>query len=406
MAGDLLNSNLLPSLVIPNTTKIIMLVMDGLGGLPRYPGGKTELETAHTPHLDGLAERSALGLTIPVGPGITAGSGPGHLALFGYDPLQFEIGRGAMEALGVDFELGPDDLAARGNFCSLDEAGRITDRRAGRIPTEISRELASLLETIKIEGAEIFVRPVKEHRFAFILRAPGLHDALSESDPQRTGVAPLQVFALQPEAEKAARYVNQFIRSAQKVLADKQPANMIMLRGFARLPELPSFRERYGLKAVAIALHGMYRGVARMVGMQVLKTAGSTIEDEVSALERNWGEYDFFYLHVKKTDTFGELGDFDGKVGAIEEVDTFIPRLLALNPDVVIIGGDHSSPAILKSHSWHPVPMLLHSAFVRADGISNFGERACTMGNLGTIPATHIMPLALANALRLAKYGA
>jgi 2,3-bisphosphoglycerate-independent phosphoglycerate mutase len=350
-----MNPNLMQNLIISNQTKIVMLIMDGLGGLPRLPGGRTELETARTPNLDVLAESASLGLTVPVGPGITPGSGPGHLAIFGYDPLQHEIGRGAMEALGVDFELGPDDLAARGNFCSLDTEGRITDRRAGRIATEINQELACLLETIKVEEVEVFIKPVKEHRFAFIMRSPGLNDALSETDPQRIGVPPLPVIALDSKSEKTARYLNQFISSAQKLLANKHPANMILLRGFAKLPILPTFQEKYGLKAAAIAINGMYRGVAKLVGMQVLDIAGSSLSDEFSALEKNWENFDFFYLHVKKIDTFGELGDFDGKVKAIEEVDAFIPRILALNPDVVVVGGDHSSPSVLKSHSWHPV---------------------------------------------------
>ena len=394
------------NLIIHAQTKIVMLIMDGLGGLPRQPGGNTELETAHTPNLDALAECSSLGLTIPVAPGITPGSGPGHLAIFGYDPLQHEIGRGAMEALGVDFDLGPDDLAARGNFCTVDTDGRITDRRAGRIGTDINQELARLLETIRIEGAEIFIEPVKEHRFAFIMRSPGLQDVLSDTDPQKTGIAPLPVQALDPGSEKAARFVNQFITSTRKLLADKHPVNMILLRGFAKLPILPTYQEKYGLKAAAIALNGMYRGVARLVGMQVLNVEGNTLSDEFLTLEKNWGDFDFFYLHVKKTDTFGELGDFDGKVNAIEEVDTLLPRLLALKPDVVIVGGDHSSPSVLKSHSWHPVPMLLYSPYIRADGLVEFGERACTHGSLGTLPATHIMPIALANALRITKYGA
>jgi 2,3-bisphosphoglycerate-independent phosphoglycerate mutase len=402
----MMNSILIQNLIIPAQTKIVMLIMDGLGGLPREPGGKTELETARTPNLDSLAENSSLGLTIPVGPGITPGSGPGHLAIFGYDPLQYEIGRGAMEALGVDFELGPDDLAARGNFCTVDKDGKIIDRRAGRIGTDVNQGLARLLGTIRIEEAEIFIEPVKEHRFAFIMRSQGLHDALSESDPQRIGMVPPPILALNPDSEKAARYVNQFITSAKALLADKHPANMILLRGFAKLPSLPTYQEKYGLKAAAIALNGMYRGVARLVGMQVLDVAGNTLNDQFVTLEKNWGDFDFFYLHVKKTDTFGELGDFDGKVSAIEEVDALIPHLLALKPDVVIVGGDHSSPSVLKSHSWHPVPVLLYSQYARADGLAEFGESTCAHGSLGTIPATHIMPMALANALRITKYGA
>jgi 2,3-bisphosphoglycerate-independent phosphoglycerate mutase len=380
--------------------------MDGLGGLPLEPGGKTELETAYKPNLDALAVQSALGLTVPVAPGITPGSGPGHLAIFGYDPLEFEIGRGALEAIGVDFELGSDDVAARGNFCSVDAAGLITDRRAGRIPTEAGKELAELLQTIKMEGIEFFVVPVKEHRFAFVMRAPGLGDALTETDPQKTSVPALLVRALKPDSKKAARLVNQFIGEARKKLAGKHPANMILLRGFAGYPTLPTYREVFGLRAAAIALSGMYRGVARLVGMEILRIDGDTIADEFTALEKNWNEFDFFYLHVKKTDTCGENGDFSGKVRVIEEVDALMPRLMALQPDVLIVGGDHSSPAVLKAHSWHPVPTLLYSRFVRADGILEFGERACARGSLGVLPAKGVMPIALANAGRIAKYGA
>lgn len=398
--------NYLSQLILPAQTRIVMLIMDGLGGLPRNPGGKTELEIARTPHLDALAERSSLGLTIPVAHGVTPGSGPGHLALFGYDPIQYEIGRGAMEALGIDFDLGPNDLAARGNYCTVDANGLVTDRRAGRIETSINQELSRLLSAIMLEDAKVFIEPVKDHRFAFILRSTGLSDSLSETDPQNTGVPPLPVLAKDPASEKAAHLVGQFITSAQKILADRSPANNILLRGFAKLPDLPKFQERFGLNAAAIAVNGMYRGVARMVGMQVLELDGPTLDDEFSALEKNWQNFDFFYLHVKKTDTCGENGDFDGKVAAIEAVDSYLPRLLSLAPDVIIVGGDHSSPAVLKFHSWHPVPMLIYSPYVLPDGIAEFGERACARGSLGTFPATNLMPLALANAMRLAKYGA
>jgi 2,3-bisphosphoglycerate-independent phosphoglycerate mutase len=394
------------SLINPAGTKIIMLIIDGLGGLPRELNGKTELETAHTPNLDTLAEKSSLGLTIPIAPGVTPGSGPAHLALFGYDPLENEIGRGALEALGVDFELGPDDLAARGNYCTLDAEGLITDRRAGRIDTEKNQELSSLLSTIELDGAEIFIEPIKEHRFAVILRASDLQDSLTDSDPQKTGVKPSSVRALRIDSEKSARLVNRFIHRASILLADKHPANMILLRGFTKLPILRSFQMRYGLKAAAIAINGMYKGVARLVGMQILPVPGQTLQDEINVLENNWNDFDFFYLHIKKTDTLGELGDFNGKVIAIEEVDSYLPRVLSLNPNVLVIGGDHSSPAVLKSHSWHPVPLLLNSPFSRPDGIKGFGERNCSRGSLGTFPATQLMPLVLANALRFIKYGA
>jgi 2,3-bisphosphoglycerate-independent phosphoglycerate mutase len=396
----------LQKLIRPAQSKMVMLIMDGLGGLPLEPGGKTELETAHTPNLDALAEASSLGLTIPVAPGITAGSGPGHLAIFGYDPIEYQIGRGAMEALGVDFELGSNDLAARGNFCTVDQNGLLTDRRAGRLPNELSRDLALLLRTIQLEGAELFIEPVKEHRFAFILRAPDLDASLSETDPLVTGVAPLQVHANRPEAEKSARLVNSFVEQAARLLTGKSPANMVLLRGFARFPVVPQFGDLFGLHAAAIATNGMYRGVAKMVGMHVLDVGGTTLEDEFSTLEKHWNDFDFFYLHVKKTDTCAENGDFTGKVNAIEEVDQILPRLLALQPDVVIVGGDHSSPSVLKAHSWHPVPLLLYSRQVRPDGIAEFGERACVRGSLGVMPAKMIMPIAMANAGRIGKYGA
>ncbi len=373
----------LQDLIVPAQTKIVMVIMDGLGGLPLEPGGKTELETARTPNLDALAAQSALGLTVPVGPGITPGSGPGHLGIFGYDPIRYQIGRGALEALGVDFDLGPHDVAARGNFCSVDAAGLLTDRRAGRIPTSANKELAKLLRTIKIDGVKFFVETIKEHRFAFVMRGSGLGDALTETDPRKIGVPALPVRALKPDSEKAARLANQFIEQARKLLAaytPKHPANMILLRGFAKYPAMPTYSELFGLRAAAIAANGMYRGVAQLVGMTALNVDGDTLADEFTVLEKNWNDFDFFYLHVKKTDTAGEDGDFARKVRVIEEVDALMPRLMALRPDVVIVSGDHSSPALLKSHSWHPVPTLLYSRY-EADGIAEFGERACARGS-------------------------
>lgn len=396
----------LRKLIVPADTKIMLLIMDGLGGLPREPGGKTELETAQTPNLDALAGQSSLGLTIPVAPGITPGSGPGHLAIFGYDPLHYEIGRGALEALGVDFELGPDDLAARGNFCTLDENGLINDRRAGRIGTEITRGLIENLNTIKISGVEIIARAIKEHRFVFVMHGADLDDSLTEMDPQKTGVAPNPVKPLRKEAERSAALVNEYAEKARSLLVDKQPANAIMLRGFAKCPMLPTYSEVFGLRAAAIAVNGMYKGVARLAGMQVLPVEGTSLDAEFSTLEQFWNDYDFFYLHVKQTDSAGEDGGFDLKVKIIEQVDTLIPRLMALNPDVVIVGGDHSSPAILKTHSWHPVPTLLYSKLVRPDGITEFGERTCLQGSLGILPAKDVMPLALANAGRITKWSA
>jgi 2,3-bisphosphoglycerate-independent phosphoglycerate mutase len=396
----------LQELIMPAETKIVMIIMDGLGGLPLEPGGKTELETAVTPNLDALAALSALGLTVPVGPGITVESGPGHLGIFGYDPIQYRIGRGVLEAVGLDLDLGPNDVAARGNYCSVDAAGVVTDRRAGRIPTDVSKELSKLLAT-RIEDVEFLVETVKEHRLAIIMRGPGLGSALTSSDPQKNGLPPLPVRALNPDSEKTARLVNQFVERGRKVLVaytPKQPANMILLRGFDKYPDLPTFPQVFGLRAAAIAVNPTYRGIAKLVGMQVLPVDGGLVTDEFTTLEKNWNEFDFFYLHVKNTDIAGEDGDFARKVSIIEEVDGLMPRLMTLQPDVIIVSGDHSTPAVLKGHSWHPVPTLVYGKYVRADGIAEFGERACGRGSLGILPAKHIMPIALANALRLAKF--
>ncbi|MBA4383911.1 MAG: phosphoglycerate mutase [Anaerolinea sp.] len=393
-------------MTIPAKTKIVMLILDGLGGLPMQPGGLTELETAKTPNLDHLASLSALGLTIPAAYGITPGSGPGHLGIFGYDPIEHEIGRGALEALGVDFDLRPEDIAARGNFCSLDENGVLIDRRAGRLATEEALKLAKILNAIKMDNVEIFVVPVKEHRFAFVIRGAGLGANVSETDPQKNGINPMLATGLDQSSIRTAEIINEFVAKATKALAGEKFANGILLRGFDKLPVLPKYQDIFKLNPAAIAVNGMYKGVSRLVGMEIIQFRGKSIADEFAALEDNWQNFDFFYIHIKQTDTAGEDGDFDRKVRVIEEVDALIPRLTALAPDVIIVSGDHSSPAALKFHSWHPVPTMIFSNYVRPDGITSFGERNCLKGSLGILPAKEVMPIALANAFRLAKYGA
>ena len=364
----------LKALARPAQTKIVLLVLDGLGGLPRPGDGKTELEAAHTPNLDALADAGNLGLADPVAPGITPGSGPGHLGLFGYDPLQYRIGRGVLEAVGIDLELTPRDLAARGNFCSVDAQGLITDRRAGRIPTEVCARLASLLERIRIPGVELIVRPVREHRFVVLFRGQGLEEGVSETDPQETGKPPLPVHAEAPQAKHAAEVANRFVDEARKALASEHPANMILLRGFSKHPSLPRLTDIYGVKAAVIAVYPMYRGLARLVGMQAVKT-GDAVADEFSALESAFRQFDFFFVHVKKTDSAGEDGNFEKKVAVIAEVDREIPRLLALQPDVLVATGDHSTPAAFRAHSWHPVPVLLWSKWCRPDRAKRFTEK-------------------------------
>ncbi|MBE9501572.1 MAG: 2,3-bisphosphoglycerate-independent phosphoglycerate mutase [Chloroflexi bacterium] len=386
-------------------SKIVLLVLDGLGGLPHPQTGRTELETANTPNLDRLAKEGICGLVDTVNPGVTPGSAPGHLALFGYDPLKFTVGRGVLEALGIDFELEERDVAARGNFCTMDNSGLITDRRAGRISSQRCAELSQLLDGLKIDDVDILVSPVKGHRFVAVFRGEGLGDELSDSDPQREGMSPKDVVPLSAGAAKTAHVANEFIARARTILADHQPTNMVLLRGFARYPSFPQMSEVFGVKPAAIAAYPMYRGLAKVVGMEVLAT-GVTIDEEFATLTQHYDSYDFFFIHVKETDTAGEDGNFERKARVIEEVDAALPRLTALNPDVIIVTADHSTPALLKGHSWHPVPFLLRSDWCRPDQVTEFSERACGSGSLGRFRGTHIMPLALANALKLGKFGA
>ena len=398
--------DLIKDLRMESSSKIVLLVLDGLGGLPMTPDGKTELESAFKPNLDALAARSTLGLTDPVGLGITPGSGPGHLALFGYDPLKHLIGRGTLEALGIDFPLEKNDLAARGNFCSIDAAGNLTDRRAGRIPTTECVRLCAMLRQIVLPGIQVFVEPVQDYRFVLVLRGPGLHAAISETDPQRLGVAPLPAEPLSPEATASSALINDFVLQARHMLADQRPANMVLLRGFSQHPRIPPFAEVYGLRPAAVAVYPMYRGLARLVGMDLLQPAGKSPADEFATVAEHWRDHDFFYVHVKGTDSAGEDGDFARKVSVIEEVDRALPALLALNPDVLMVGADHSTPALLKAHSWHPVPFLLSARTCRPEGVAGFGERACARGGFGRFPASQVMTAALAHAGRLTKYGA
>ncbi|MCX8118152.1 MAG: 2,3-bisphosphoglycerate-independent phosphoglycerate mutase [Desulfobacterota bacterium] len=396
---------MLRSLVVRNGSKLVMLVLDGLGGLPVR--GRTELEAAKTPNLDRLASKSACGLIDPLSYGITPGSGPSHLALFGYDPFRYEIGRGVMEALGIGLDLTEEDLTARGNFATLDEAGLIVDRRAGRISTETNQRLCEFLqrEIREVNGVRVSIHPGKEHRFVIVFRGEGLRDDLSDADPQKEGEKAKGTEPLTAEAQRTAQIVNAYLQKATEVLKGSHPANTILLRGFSKIPKIPSMFERFGLKSAAIATYPMYRGLARLVGMEVLPT-GETFKEEIETLRTHYEEYDFFYLHFKKTDSAGEDGDFKRKVKAIEEVDRLLPSLLRLKPDVLVITGDHSTPALLKSHSWHPNPILLHSGYERPDGIRRFTERQCQRGQLGRLPAVAILPLMLANGLRLKKFGA
>ncbi len=396
---------LVRGLVVKNDSKIVMLVADGLGGLPIEPGGPTELEAAQTPNLDALARRGVSGSMTMIAPGITPGSGPGHLGLFGYDPVKCLIGRGALEATGVGFKLGPHDVAVRCNFCTLDAAGNITDRRAGRIASEDSAPLAIKLRQVKIPRVEVFVEPVKEHRFVVVFRGEGLGGNVADTDPQRTGVPPLPPAAHDPQSQWTAEVAKQFVVQAQALLAREPKANGLTMRGFSAAPHLRGYEEVYGLKAAAIAVYPMYKGLAQLAGMAIVGKP-ATLAEEIDVLERAWRDYDFFFVHFKYTDSRGEDGNFAEKVKMIEQFDAVVPRVLALQPTVLVVTGDHSTPAAMKGHSWHPVPVLLAAATCRPDGCQSFGETEALRGGLGQFRAVHLMPLALAHAERLGKFGA
>ncbi len=380
--------------------------MDGLGGLSIEPGGPTELEAARTPHLDRLASEGTVGQIVPVRSGVTPGSAPAHMALFGYDPISNHIGRGVAEAAGVGLQVGTEDVAARGNFCTVDRTGRITDRRAGRIASEVALPLVERLGTLNVPGAEIEIRHVREYRFVLVMHGTGLHADITDTDPQQTGVPPRPVVARSEIASNTADLFNQWIHAAGRTLVDQMDANMVTLRGFASDPQLSSFKEMYALDAASITVYPMYRGVSLLAGMQTITFAGESPGDQFAAVRAEIDNHNFFLIHIKATDSCGEEGDFKGKVAVIEAVDSALPALLHSEPDVIVVTGDHSTPARMRSHSWHPVPLLLWAPeTARQDRASEFGETACTTGGLGSFPATDVVPLMLAHGRRLSKFG-
>ncbi len=401
--------DLMKSLTQQAPTKAILLVMDGLGGLPREPGGPTELEAAFTPNMDRLAREGSVGLINTVDIGITPGSGPGHFGLFGYDPLKHLIGRGVLEAVGIGLTLTEQDVAARGNFCTVDQNGLITDRRAGRIPTEECSRMVDLIQDITLPGIEVIVRPVQDYRFVLILRGPRLSSSLNETDPQKVGLKPLKLRPLDGslEARNTADLVNQWIVQVSERIKNQKPANMVTLRGWSSEPGLPKFEDVFKMKAAAMAVYPMYKGLASLVGMTKIDGL-KNLHDQLESLKQNWDAYDFFFVHHKYSDSRGEDGDFDGKVKEIEKVDAIIPRILDFNPDVLVITGDHSTPAVLKSHSWHPVPLILWAPGMTRSNpdVAGFGESQCLKGSLGQFNASHLMKLITAHAQRQVKYGA
>jgi len=399
---------ILPEIIQKNDKKILLVVIDGVGGLPHPETGKTELETANIPTLDGFAKEGSCGLIIPVFSGITPGSGPGHIALFGYDPIEVQIGRGVLECLGIGIELGKDDIAIRGNFATIDENGIVIDRRAGRIPTEENERLVGKLsqEIKEIKGVKFEIRTVKEHRCAIVLKGKNLSPDVSENDPQKENLPQKKIEPLSKQAEFTAEVLNEFIEKVNRILKDENSkANTILLRGISKVPDIPTFEEKYKLKSACIATYPMYKGISKLVGMDIIDT-GEEIRDEFETLEKIYNDYEFFFLHIKKTDSLGEDGDFYGKVKKLEEVDREIGRIKKLEFGAIAITGDHSTPSILKSHSWHPVPLILLSKNTIPDNVEKFTERECAKGILGKLYAKELMYLLLACSLKLKKFGA
>jgi 2,3-bisphosphoglycerate-independent phosphoglycerate mutase len=399
------------SLRVPNSpdTKLVLLVLDGVGDIATSgTNNLTPLEAARTPNLDDLARASALGRMIPVAPGITPGSGPGHLGLFGYDPLEYEVGRGVIEALGLGIDLKSGDVAARANFCTIDEKGIVTDRRAGRIPTEVNEKLCETLRKIKkIGSTEVIIKPGKSHRFVVVFRGKGLEGPLTDSDPHREGepIKKVQAAVKSAKAKEAAAIANEFYSKALPLIAKERPANGFLLRGIAHSPQIPSFAERFGLKAGAIAVYPMYKGLAQLIGMKKLEGT-NTVQEEFEKYLAEYDNYDYFFIHVKGTDMAGEDGKFDQKVAVIEEVDKALPILLKKKPKVLSITGDHSTPVPMKSHSWHPQPVMIHGPLSGSDKLDRFTETAANRGSLGVFKSKNLIRYLMANAGLFDKFGA
>ena len=395
----------LATLVQPATSKILLVVLDGLAGYATADRG-TELEEAETPNLDELAAAGSSGLLDPVGPGITPGSGPAHLSLFGYDPFDYHLGRGALSAAGLDVHLNPGDVAARGNLATLDDQGIITDRRAGRIgDLEAVEVVRRLNDGVSIPGVEVLFVHEAQHRVLVVLRGADLDPHVDDTDPQKTGCAPLSPMAQTRTATHTAEVLAEIDRQARHILAEQPQANSILLRGLDSHRQLPTVQERYGVRAAAVAVYPMYRGIGRLVGMDVVGPP-ATIDEQIVLLKEHWDDYDLFFFHHKPSDSTGEDGNYEGKVAAIETLDAVVPQLMAMSPDVIAVTGDHATPSQMAAHSWHSVPVLLHGENVGRDQVERFGERYAIQGALGRRPARELMPIMLNVAGRLAKYGA
>ena len=391
--------------------KVLFLIFDGLGDrpIPEF-GYKTPLEAAATPNFDALAARSICGLSNALGRGVRPGSDVSHLAIFGYPMERYYTGRGPIEVAGLGIRLQEGDVAFRGNFGTVDGDWNILDRRAGRI--RVVDEFTAAVDGMKIDGVEILVRPGTAHRAGVVFRGKGLSANVTDADPHAEG---LPVSLVRPkddtkEAAFTAGVINKFMRASYEILdrmeanekrrqAGQFPANFLLLRGAGMYPTMPTFEQRYGMRACCIAGGGLYKGIGAFLGMDLIEVEGATalpdssVRNKFIAAKKALEQYDFVFTHVKATDSLAEDGNASGKREFIEKCDLAAQELLDLPENVLlVVTADHSTACELKAHSADPVPIMFCSKHVRVDGVTEFGERAFASGGLGRMVGADIMP--------------
>ena len=404
--------------------KVVLVIIDGLGDRPISElKDQTPLEAANTPNLDYFATNGITGIMNAIDVGIRPGSDTSHLAIFGYDPETHYTGRGIFEAAGIGMELKKGDIALRGNFATVTEDLIIVDRRAGRI--ENVSKLADALNGMKIDGVRFFVKAGVMHRAGVVLRGSNLSHMVSDNDPHEVGVKVKQVKALDntEEAKFTASVINKFLEEAHKILKEHEvnkkrrkerllEANYILLRGASKLTHFEPFEKKYKLKACCIAGAGLYKGIAKVLGMDVLQVKGATgtantdINAKFIAAKKALAKYDFVFVHIKYADNYAEDGNVFGKLKFIEKIDDALIHLIGIKDTLIVITADHSTPCKLKAHSGDPVPIVMFGEGVRTDKVKEFNERSCMQGGLGRIKGKDLMNEIL-NLIGKAKlYGA
>ena len=405
--------------------KVLFVVFDGLGDRPiKEFGFKTPLEAANTSNFDAIAQKSLCGLSNALGRGVRPGSDVSHLEIFGYPIKQYYTGRGPIEVAGLGVRLQEGDVAFRGNFGTVDETWNILDRRAGRIRRV--DEFAAAIDGMCIDGVQVIVKPGTAHRAGVVFRGRGLSAQVSDADPHEAGKPVAEVRPTDDSAEAAftASVINKFMRKSYEILnaleanrqraaAGELPANFLLLRGAGQYPTMPSFEEKYGLRACCIAGGGLYKGIGAFLGMDLIEVPGATalpdtdVRAKFRAAKKALETYDFVFTHVKATDSLAEDGNFEGKKAFIEKCNDAASELLNLpEGTLLVITADHSTACELKAHTADPVPVLFCSEHVRVDEVAEFNERAFARGGLGRVVGSDIMPAVLNILGRLHLIGA